>query len=64
MNHAINIRKSKKGVTKEITETNTQIKNIKQNITLDIKPEYTVINTYSLNQLEDDKHIKKQNLSM
>ena len=29
------------------------------NITLDVKPQRTDINTYSLNQLEDDKHIYK-----
>ena len=27
------------------------------NITLDVKPQHPDINTYSLNQLEDDKHI-------
>ena len=47
------------GETKQHLNQKHTSKTYNTNITLDVKSQHTDINTYSLNQLEDNKHIYK-----
>ena len=55
MNNKLHASTYIKTITKETPERKTY----STNITLDVKPQHIDINTYSLNQLEGDKHIYK-----
>ena len=62
MNNKLHVSTNIKTITGETNQHPSKkhtAKTYSTNVTLDVKPQHTDINTYSLNQLEDEKHIYK-----